>query len=272
VEEKSYTMMRLLKTKELRMPLMITVCLQIIQQLSGINAIFFYSSSIFSNAGVPQIAIQYAVMGTCFINVVMTIVALPLMDRAGRRPLLLYPMMAMIVILGVIIAALRFQSEVKAMSYVSIACVISYVMCCAVGLGPIPNILSAEMFRQGPRPCAMSLGGLGNWLFSLVVGISFELIQRAIDEFVFLIFLILMIGFTTFVFFLVPETKNKTFEEISSAFRTGSKIAVTVLETDDKTDIQNINKNGAVDQSDIGLFSGRVSDAARDRYLESKNG
>jgi len=44
-------------------------------------------------------------------------------------------------------------------------------------LGPIPSMIGAELFRQGPRPRAMSLGGLANWLFTLIIGISFELIQ-----------------------------------------------------------------------------------------------
>jgi SP family facilitated glucose transporter-like MFS transporter 1 len=221
-----YTMMRLLRTKELRAPLFISVMLLAIQQLSGINAIFFYSTSIFESASVPVMAIQFAVLGTCAINVIMTIVAVPMMDKAGRRPLLLYPMVAMIFILVLIVIALRFQDQQAWLSFVSIGCVFSYVICHAVGLGPIPPMLSGELFRQGPRPMAMSLGGLSNWLFTLVVALSFEMIQKLIKEFTFIIFICLMIAFTIFVYFKVPETKNKTFEEIANSFQKGSTIDV----------------------------------------------
>jgi len=222
-DSSSYTIMRLLRTRELRVPLIVAVSLQSIQQLSGINAIFFYSTSIFLNAGVPSAATQYAVMGTCAVNVIMTIVAVPVMDRAGRRPLLLYPMIGMIVILAVIVVALKLQSTLYWMSYVSIACVISYVISFAVGLGPIPAMLGTELFRQGPRSKAMSLGSLANWLAALFIAISFEFIQKLLKEYTFLVFFVLMIFFTIFVYFQVPETKNKTFEEIASSFQKDSK-------------------------------------------------
>ncbi|ELT98295.1 hypothetical protein CAPTEDRAFT_170630, partial [Capitella teleta] len=233
--DEEYTMRKLLTTKALRAPLIVAIMLQMIQQLSGINAVFFYSGGIYANAGVAQDSIQYAVIGTNAVNVAMTIIAVPIMDIAGRRALLLYPMFAMIGILGLITAALNLQSGYPWMSYISILCVISYVICFAVGLGeyfmayndmqiyaafpgPIPMMVGAELFRQGPRTRAMSLAGLANWLFTLVLAISFELIQKAIKEYTFLIFLVLMIFFTAFVYFKVPETKNKTFEEIASMF------------------------------------------------------
>lgn len=263
-DEEKYTMKMLLKTKELMWPLAVAIMLQIIQQLSGINAIFFYSKSIFKGAAVPEDRIEYAVIGTNAVNVLMTLVAVPIMDVAGRRPLLLYPMMCMIVILGAITAALKLQNTIPEMSYLSITCVIAYVICFAVGLGPIPMMIAAELFRQGPRPRAMSLAGLANWLFTLIVAISFELIQEMTKEYTFVIFLILMIFFTIFVFVKVPETKNKTFEEIASVFQPGGDIEVEEIVDDvfEEKDVDEpeegtrlmqgddrIKKNGSVSRS-----------------------
>ena len=87
-------------------------------------------------------------------------------------------------------------------------------------------MIAAELFRQEPRPRAMSIAGLTNWLFTAIVALSFEMIQAVTKEYTFLIFLVFMIGFTLFVFFLVPETKNKTFEEIASQFQPGEPIEV----------------------------------------------
>lgn len=256
-EEETYTMMRLLTERTLLVPLLITVILQVAQQFSGINAIFFYSTGIFVNAGVEKEYIQYAVVITNLVNVGMTFVAVALMDRVGRRPLLLYPMIVMVFDLGLITLALNLQSTYSWMAYLSIACVIIYVICFAIGLGPIPWMMAPELFRQGPRSMAMSIAGVTNWLCTTIVAISFESIQEAIKEFTFVLFLVLMIGFTVFVYFKAPETKNKTFEEIASLFQPGGVIEVeefvddepvekTCNETDDYFKVGGKGKNGSV--------------------------
>jgi SP family facilitated glucose transporter-like MFS transporter 1 len=256
-EEEKFTMALLLKTKQLRMPLFIAMFLQVIQQLSGINAIFFYSTGIYKKAGVPDMAVQYAVVVTNAVNLLMTIVAVPVMDKAGRRPLLLVPMVGMVLILALITIALKLQSALPWMSYVSIGCVLAYVICFAVGLGPIPIMIGAELFRQGPRPFAMSLAGLTNWVFTAIVAISFELIQKLTKEYTFIIFLVLMIGFTIFVFFFVPETKNKTFEEIASKWQQGDKIEVEELVDDPaytETDVDRMQRD--TDRADAAVGAG----------------
>jgi SP family facilitated glucose transporter-like MFS transporter 1 len=238
--EEEYTMKQLLTTKALHMPLLVACMLQVIQQLSGINAVFFYSTGIYENAGVSKPSIQYAVIGTNAVNVLMTVIAVPIMDKLGRRPLLLYPMVAMVFTLGVITMSLNLQPKFYWMGYLSVLCFIFYVICFAIGLGPIPVMIGAELFRQGPRPRAMSLAGLCNWFFTILVAISFESIQKLAKEFTFLIFLVLMIFFTVFVFFKVPETKNKTFEEIASQFQPGTDIEVVeeIMDEDDVFDDQ----------------------------------
>lgn len=260
-EEETYTMRKLLTSKELRVPLFVAVFLQVIQQLSGINAVFFYSTGIYRNSGVSEWAIQYAVIGTNAVNVIMTIVTVPIIDKIGRRPLLLFPMIVMDIILIIITVALSLQDKHQWLSYVSIICVIAYVICFAVGLGPIPCMIGAELFRQGPRPRVMSLVGLTNWLFTMIVAISFENIQEAIGAYTFLIFLGLMVIFTVFVYFKVPETKNKTFEEIASQFAPGDKIEVEEV-VDDVFDIEPtenskmLGKNGSASSIKDGVKFG----------------
>ena len=82
----------------------------------------------------------------------------------------------------------------------------------------------------------MSVVSFTNWFCTLIIALTFELVQKAIKEFTFVVFLVLMIGFTIFVFFKVPETKNKTFEEIADKFMPGEKIEVEeVFDDDDET-------------------------------------
>jgi hypothetical protein len=80
---------QLFTIKELRWPLITGIILQLTQQLCGINAIFFYSEGIFRNAGIQPEFIQYAIFSTGAVNVVMTIVCVPLIDRLGRKVFLL---------------------------------------------------------------------------------------------------------------------------------------------------------------------------------------
>lgn len=75
--------------------------------------VFFYSSGIYENAGVADSSIPYAVIGTNAVNVIMTVIAVPLIDRLGRRPLLLYPMIVMNVILVIITISLNLQVGIQ---------------------------------------------------------------------------------------------------------------------------------------------------------------
>ncbi|ESN97612.1 hypothetical protein HELRODRAFT_85397 [Helobdella robusta] len=111
------------------------------------------------------------------------------------------------------------QPLYPSINYLTIVCLVSYVMLFASGLGPIPNMITAEVFRQGPRSRAMSLAGLLNWLSNAVVATSFEIVQAATREFIFIIFLVIMIVSVIFVYLKVPETKNKSFDEIASQFK-----------------------------------------------------
>ncbi|ESN97614.1 hypothetical protein HELRODRAFT_185909 [Helobdella robusta] len=215
----SFTLVKMFKTRELLIPLVICTVLQLMQQFSGINAIFFYSTGIYLNAGVAVDVVQYANLGTCFVSVAMNFTVIPLMDRLGRRMLLLGPISGMVLTLVVITIALNLQPRYHWLSYLSIVCVISYVVLFSCGLGPIPNMITAEVFTQGPRAKAMSLTGLINWLSNAVVAMCFEIVQAATKEFVFLIFMTIMVASLIFTYFNVPETKNKTFDEIANQFK-----------------------------------------------------
>jgi SP family facilitated glucose transporter-like MFS transporter 1 len=222
VAEKSYTMVQLFQDASIRMPLFIACMLVIIQQFSGINAVFFYSRSIFENAKIAAPYIPFAVIGTNAVNVLMTVIAVPLMDKAGRRLLLIIPMSAMIVDLILMTICLVLQQSHPSLSYLSVVCVIVYVICFAVGLGPIPLFICSELFRQGPRPMAMAVVGVTMWTATFVIAMVFEPLQAAAGKYTFVVFIVLLVGFTIFLYFFCPETKNKTFEEIASHFSKGN--------------------------------------------------
>ncbi|KAK7584184.1 hypothetical protein V9T40_005147 [Parthenolecanium corni] len=228
--EAAVSMLELMCSPTLRYPLMIGVVMQLSQQLSGINAVFYYSTDLFQRAGLPEDIAKFMTIGIGLIMFVMTIITIPLMDRMGRRSLHLYGLGGMFIFsifITISFLAKEFfgfvQEMVDWMSYLSVVSVLGYVVFFAVGPGSIPWMITAELFSQGPRPAAMSIAVLVNWMSNFLVGIGFQTLSDTLENYTFLPFSILLAFFWIFTYQRVPETKNKTFEEISVEFRRGGR-------------------------------------------------
>ena len=104
----------------------------------------------------------------------------------------------------------------------------------AVGPGSIPWMITAELFSQGPRPAAMSVAVLVNWSANFFVGIGFPTMQTTLENYTFLPFSVFLALFWVFTYRKVPETKNKTFDEIATLFRIGHKQRYVIAINDDK--------------------------------------
>ncbi|KAL5013949.1 hypothetical protein ScPMuIL_008219 [Solemya velum] len=222
-----FSLKQLLSTPELRMPLIIAVFLQAAQQASGINAVMSYSSFIFTQASVAEDVVQYAIVGNGTINVIATIIAVPLMEKAGRRPLLLWPMccMALSFLLLCIFHTLQYDEDLvshhSAFAWVCIIAMHTYVIGFALGLGPIPFTIVSEMFRQEPRAAAMSFSIGFNWIINFILMMTFRFMQEALFGFTYIPFIVILVISIIFIFFFVPETKNRTFDDIANSISHG---------------------------------------------------
>ncbi|KAK5600911.1 Solute carrier 2, facilitated glucose transporter member 2 [Crenichthys baileyi] len=205
-----------------RQQLFVSLMMHLSQQLSGINAIFYYSTAIFSKAGVTQPV--YATIGVGVINTVFTLVSVALVDRAGRRTLTLVGLGGMCCCAVAMTVGLIFQNNFSWMSYVSMAAIFLFVSFFEIGPGPIPWFMVAELFSQGPRPAAIAIAGCCNWTSNFIIGMTFPYIQAWMDSYVFVLFAVLLFGFTIFIYLRVPETKGKTFEEIAAFFQKKQRI------------------------------------------------
>nr|XP_006122913.1 solute carrier family 2, facilitated glucose transporter member 2 isoform X1 [Pelodiscus sinensis] len=112
------------------------------------------------------------------------------------------------------------------MSYVSMVAIFLFVIFFEVGPGPIPWFIVAELFSQGPRPAAIAIAGFCNWTCNFIIGMCFQYIADLCGSYVFMIFAVLLLGFILFTHFKVPETKGKSFEEISAEFRHKKRSAI----------------------------------------------
>jgi SP family galactose:H+ symporter-like MFS transporter len=204
------------KNKKIRSVLIIGILLSIIQQVTGINTIIYYSATIFkmANAHSDSHAILSSVyLGIC--NVFFTIVSMLLIDHLGRRKLLLISLSGMI--LGLVLLAITFMLPqlVLELHLLALVSIFIFIAAFAIGLGPIFWLLTAELYPLEVRGKCMSTVVLINWLFNLIVGISFLSIVDTISiSGTFWLFAGLSVLSLIYIYRRVPETKGKTLEQI----------------------------------------------------------
>ncbi|CAH1954470.1 unnamed protein product [Acanthoscelides obtectus] len=180
--EASISMAELICSPTLRAPLVIGVVMQLSQQLSGINAVFYYSTNLFVSSGLPADNAKFATIGIGCIMFIMTLISIPLMDRMGRRTLHLYGLGGMFIFSIFITISFLIKEMIDWMSYLSVVSTLCFVKFFAVGPGSIPWMITAELFSQGPRPAAMSIAVLVNWIANFVVGIGFPSMKLQISQ------------------------------------------------------------------------------------------
>ncbi|KAJ8338218.1 hypothetical protein SKAU_G00371840 [Synaphobranchus kaupii] len=215
--ERKVSIAELFRSPLYRQPIIIAILLQLSQQLSGINAIFYYSTSIFEKAGVQSPV--YATIGAGVVNCAFTVVSLFLVEKMGRRTLHMLGLGGMCLCGVIMTVALSLLDSVPWMSYISMLAIFGFVAFFEVGPGPIPWFFVAELFSQGPRPAAMAVAGCSNWTANFIIGMGFQYIADICGPYVFLIFAALLLFFLIFTFFRVPETRGKTFDQISAGFQ-----------------------------------------------------
>ncbi|KAF6121748.1 solute carrier family 2 member 2 [Phyllostomus discolor] len=217
LSEQKVSMIQLFTNSSYRQPTLVALMLHMAQQFSGINGIFYYSTSIFQTAGISQPV--YATIGVGAINTVFTVLSVFLVEKAGRRSLFLIGMSGMFVSAIFMSVGLVLLDKFTWMSYVAMVAIFLFVSFFEIGPGPIPWFMVAEFFSQGPRPAALAIAAFSNWTCNFIVALCFPYIADFCGPYVFFLFAGVVLGFTLFTFFKVPETKGKSFEEIAAEFR-----------------------------------------------------
>ncbi len=163
-----------------------------------------------------------ASVGVGVVNVALTIVAMELIDRVGRRPLLLASLSGMAMSLVVLGLAFAMPQLSGSLGWIAAASLMVYVGSFAVGLGPVFWLILSEIYPLRIRGRAMSVGTSANWSANLIVAISFLTLTRVMGKAAtFWLYGAVTIGAWLFAFFLVPETKGKTLEQIEAYMRAG---------------------------------------------------
>lgn len=197
--------------------LIVSLGLMMFQQLSGINAVIFYSAAIFKAAGSTlDPAIATIIIGV--VQVVMTYASSLLVDRAGRRILLLISDAIMAVCLGSLGYYFYLQEGGKDVSNIGLLPLLSlavFIIVFSIGFGPIPWMMAGELFSAEIKGVATGIAVGLNWFLTFLVTKSFQPLVTMLGSAVtFWIFTGICCVGTVFVALIVPETKGKSLEEI----------------------------------------------------------
>jgi sugar porter (SP) family MFS transporter len=192
------------------------VLLAVFQQITGINTVIYYAPTLLQGAGLGDNAALLANVVNGAVNVGMTIVAIWLLDKVGRRPLLLTGTAGMAV--GMVIVGCSFiggSTLHGGVAIVAIAGLLIYTGSFAIGLGPVFWLLIAEIYPLKIRGAAMSVASMANWAANFVVTVSFLTLLSAIGGVgAFFLFGFLTLVALAYFWRKVPETKGRSLQEI----------------------------------------------------------
>ncbi|KAJ8415294.1 hypothetical protein AAFF_G00422740 [Aldrovandia affinis] len=204
--------------RSMRWQLITVLLLNSAQQLNGINAIYFYAGYIFKQSGIPEETIPYVTVGTGACECITALTCGVLIDSLGRRVLIIGGYALMTVWCICVTLTLTFQEASPWMPYLSMTWVFAFILSFGLGPGGVTNILNTELFTQTTRPAAYIIGGSINWLSFFFIGMVFPFIVKGLQQYCFLVFLVICFVVVIYIFIVVPETKNKTFLEIQVEF------------------------------------------------------
>ncbi len=207
----------------LRPAMIVGVGLAIAQQITGINTVIYYGPTIFEFAGLSSASVAIlASVGVGVVNVVLTVVAMQLIDRVGRRPLLLVSLAGMGLSLFVLGLAFSLPQLAGSLGWIAVASLMIYVGSFAVGMGPVFWLMLSEIYPLRIRGRAMSVGTVANWSANLIVALSFLTLTQVLGKpATFWLYGVVSIGAWLFAFCLMPETKGRSLEEIEAQWRSG---------------------------------------------------
>jgi SP family arabinose:H+ symporter-like MFS transporter len=217
-DESSYADLLAPKVKPL---LFIGIILAVFQQITGINTIMYYAPKIFANVGQSSDSALLQTIAIGGTNLLFTIVAMVLIDRFGRKILIIIGSLGMMLMLAGL--SLLFFLQQTSGIWVLVF-ILGYIAFFAASLGPALWVVATELFPNRLRSKGMSIAIVSLWIACTVVTIFFPvMLEELSGGITFLIFALICLANLLYVVKYVPETKGKTLEELEKAFATGSK-------------------------------------------------
>ena len=193
----------------------IGVCIAILGQFMGVNAVLYYGPSIFENAGLSGGDSLFYQVLVGLGNTLTTILALVIIDKVGRKKLVYYGVSGMVVSLILIGLYFLFGDSLNVSSLFLLVFFLFYVFCCAVSICAVVFVLLSEMYPTKVRGLAMSIAGFALWIGTYLIGqLTPWMLQNLTPAGTFFLFAVMCVPYMLIVWKLVPETTGKSLEEI----------------------------------------------------------
>lgn len=235
-----YGPLALIKAKKYRWQVISLIAMHVCQQLSGINAVFFYSDEVLKTLSIENT--EPYTMGLGAINVFMTVVSALIIERTGRKRLLSsgYAMMVFWMILIIILLNKTWDlTSSVGLPYTAIS---GYIVGFAVGPGPIPWIYNTEFFDQSTRGSAGIIGCVANWSSGYILSIFFRPLQQQMGVGIFIPFIIVSLISLVWLFRFIPETKEKSFDDIFNDFASLNRVSKKEEDGEEKENLKDSSK------------------------------
>ena len=193
----------------------IGVCIAILGQFMGVNAVLYYGPSIFENAGLSGGDSLFYQVLVGLVNTLTTVLALVIIDKVGRKKLVYYGVSGMVVSLILIGLYFLFGDSLGVSSLFLLVFFLFYVFCCAVSICAVVFVLLSEMYPTKVRGLAMSIAGFALWIGTYLIGqLPPWMLQNLTPAGTFFLFAVMCVPYMLIVWKLVPETTGKSLEEI----------------------------------------------------------
>ncbi|KAM9329605.1 solute carrier family 2, facilitated glucose transporter member 11-like [Gastrophryne carolinensis] len=214
----SMSVLELIRHPSYRWQLYSIIGMYLCLQLSGVIAIYFYSYDVFKAAGFPEDQIAYVSVGIGCFEFVSAMICSLLIERFGRKILMLGGLSLMALTLGLLTMTLSMQKAFFWMPYCSVG--LTFIFIFLYGAGPAGAVISTsvEIFPPTPRVPAFVIGGVIAWVGVYLLGMIFPYVVASLQQFCFLIFIGIILCSLAFIFFIIPETKGKTIAQITHEF------------------------------------------------------
>ena len=215
-EQNGASLLRELAHPGVARALLLGFVLAVLQQWCGINVIFNYAQEIFAAAGYQISGILFNIVITGAVNVVFTVLALVMIDRFGRRFLMLTGLVGLTLIYIVLGALYRLHFHGVPM----LVLVLAAIACYAVSLAPVTWVVISEIFPNRIRASAVSASVTALWIACFILTYTFPLLNASISTAgVFFLYAAICLAGLVFLYGRLPETRNRSLEEIETSLR-----------------------------------------------------
>ena len=206
---------KLLLQPGIRKAVIIGVCIAVLGQFMGVNAVLYYGPSIFENAGLSGGDSLFYQVLVGLVNTLTTVLALVIIDKIGRKKLVYYGVSGMVISLILIATYFIYGESWGISSIFLLIFFLFYVFCCAVSICAVVFVLLSEMYPTRVRGLAMSIAGFALWIGTYLIGqLTPWMLQNLTPAGTFILFAIMCVPYMLIVWKLVPETTGKSLEEI----------------------------------------------------------